>query len=618
MSLRILLILAFSLSACGGESERNSVTVTAKSVSTMSGGEPRQIIGSFKLEPTPITALLADAPAREASKPLLSSIGESQRLVLHRRAASSSTPDNPQFEPLDVAAWSRAAGIYEPPVTCSAVLNCQPAAERLNLEIASLQETTGLALLSVDDAVQDRVAVVRSVVAADPNVLLVESDARISSFFKPNDPEFSRMWALHEETLIQSATGRAGSAAFEAAWDRLEGGIIRRAVVAVVDTGWVPHPDLGNPPILQGTDLISDASIANDGDARDGDATDPGDGGTCDGAITRSSWHGTHVMGSIAAIGNNSYGIVGAGLDAVSVLPIRVLGLCGGFLSDAADGIVWAAGGKVASKGDSTLSNANPADVINLSLGGVGPCPAYLQTSIDFALSRGATIVVAAGNTSEGYQTSTPANCHGVIAVGANDKFGRLASFSNFGEGLALLAPGVEIISTVDAGLTSATGPALAEYSGTSMAAAHVSAAIGLLKSLEPTLAPGDVARRLSESATPFAGVATECISAGCGAGYLNAFRLLEPTPAQVSTDPPLEEEIQPELPAGDETRTEPPPVAAVTPPREESASAQGGSGAVNIIEVLSLSIVLFLGRARQRRSHVAPSRWFGRLRTAK
>ena len=106
-----------------------------------------------------------------------------------------------------------------------------------------------------------------------------------------------------------------------------------------------------------------------------------------------SSWHGTHVAGTIAALSDNGSGVAGVAPNA-KVEPLRALGKCGGYLSDIIDAITWGSGGTVAG----IPANANPAEVLNMSLGGGGTCGVALQSAIDAAVGRGTTIVVAAGN----------------------------------------------------------------------------------------------------------------------------------------------------------------------------------------------------------------------------
>src|SRR5690606_15464034 len=158
----------------------------------------------------------------------------------------------------------------------------------------------------------------------------------------------------------------------------------------VLDTGYADHNDL-DANIVPGYDFIIDEAVAGDGDGRDGDAHDPGDwyGGYA------SSWHGTHVAGTVAAVTDNGAGLAGVAYKA-KVQPVRVLGHGGGYTSDIADAIVWASGGTV----DGVPANENPAEVLNLSLGGDGSCAQdpVTQEAIDGAIERGVTVVVAAGN----------------------------------------------------------------------------------------------------------------------------------------------------------------------------------------------------------------------------
>ena len=235
-------------------------------------------------------------------------------------------------------------------------------------------------------------------------------------------------------------------------------------VTAVLDTGYRPHADLvGN--ILSGYSFISNVNTSNNGLTRSPDATDPGDWVTqqeldnangpyyhCASQPSDSSWHGTRVMGVIGATANNGTGIAGVSWLG-QILPVRVLGKCGGTTSDIADGMRWAAGIAV----NGVPNNPRPAKVINLSLGGIGACSSTFQQAIDDVTAKGVTVIVAAGN--DGLSTADqPANCRGVISVGATDATGRRASFSNFGPDVSLSAPGVNILSTSNTGTTTPAG----------------------------------------------------------------------------------------------------------------------------------------------------------------
>lgn len=327
------------------------------------------------------------------------------------------------------------------------------------------------------------------------------------------DPLWRRQWHMHDPKVGVDA---------EIAWRRTRGG---GAVVAVLDTGLAPHPEFDGQ-LLPGYDFVADAAEARDGDGRDADPTDEGDwreAGDC-GARTasRSSWHGTHVAGIVAARAGNVPGMVGLAPEA-RLIPVRVMGRCGGRLSDVADAIVWASGGAV----PGVPSVARKADVINLSLGVGGVCSPTFARAIAGARSRGTVVVAAAGNDSVPVSTSMPANCPGVVAVAALGRDGAMAWYSNFGEGVTLAAPGGslgergadDIVSTVDAGRRGRERPAYGWHAGTSMAAPQVAALVALMRSVDPDIGVDDVTRQLVDNARPLPGPCPK----GCGAGLMDA-----------------------------------------------------------------------------------------------
>ncbi|MCW0014671.1 S8 family serine peptidase, partial [Burkholderia pseudomallei] len=182
--------------------------------------------------------------------------------------------------------------------------------------------------------------------------------------------------------------------------------------------------------------------------------------------------------------------------------PVRVLGKCGGTLSDIADGMRWAAGLAV----PGAPANPNPAKVLNLSLGGYGrTCSTTYQNAINAITARGANVVVAAGNSGGPVAQSQPANCQGVIAVAAIDSRGVRASFSNTGPAVKIAAPGVGILSTLNAGQTSPGADSYASYNGTSMATPHVAGTVALMLAVNPSLSPSRVLQILQSTARPFA-----------------------------------------------------------------------------------------------------------------
>jgi serine protease len=297
-------------------------------------------------------------------------------------------------------------------------------------------------------------------------------------------------------------------------------------VVAVIDTGYRPHADLA-ANILPGYDFITSAVVGNDGNGRDADASDPGDGvnaGECGtGQLAQnSSWHGTHVSGTIAGLTNNGVGVSGIAFGA-KVLPVRVLGKCGGFTSDIADAIIWASGGTV----PGVPANLTPARVINMSLGGSGACDAASQNAISSARSRGTVVVVAAGNSNANASNASPANCSGVVAVGAVGRTGARSYYSNFGTLVDVSAPGGDqttgtangILSTLNTGTRAPGADSYAYYQGTSMATPHVAGVAALMLSVKPSLTPDQVEAMLKSSARP---LPVAC-SLGCGAGIVDA-----------------------------------------------------------------------------------------------
>ncbi|WP_066342794.1 S8 family peptidase [Azohydromonas lata] len=343
----------------------------------------------------------------------------------------------------------------------------------------------------------------------DADVEYAEPDALMQPQFTPDDARWSAQWPLHDATAgLRAPT----------AWEKSTGAGV---VVAVVDTGVRPHPDL-LANLLPGRDFITDDTVARDGDGRDADPTDPGDwttAGACyyGWTATKSTWHGTHVAGIVAAVANNGVGVAGVAFGA-KVLPVRVLGRCGGYTSDIADGLFWAAGGSVAGQPD----NPTPARVVNLSLGGAGACSVTYQNAISGARALGAVVVVAAGNGAMDVANSQPANCPGVVAVAAVKRSGGRASYSNYGAGVALAAPGGDsdypVLSTLNAGTTTPGADSYGGLRGTSMAAPHVSGVAALMLSRNPGLTPDEVATRLKNAARPFPAACS-----GCGAGLLDA-----------------------------------------------------------------------------------------------
>lgn len=335
------------------------------------------------------------------------------------------------------------------------------------------------------------------------------SASKTQAAVTPNDTLYPQQWNLHDAKGISTPE----------AWATTQGSGV---TVAVIDSGIVKHPDL-DANVLPGYDFITEPSIARDGNGRDSDPTDQGnweEAGVCgaDSEASESNWHGTHVAGSIAAIMNNKRGIAGVAPNA-KILPLRALGMCGGYDSDIADAMVWAAGGTV----EGVPANTHPAQIINLSLGGEGTCPATYSKAIAEVNKRGAILVVAAGNDDQDTSKIAPANCGGSIVVGSTNQKGQRSDFSNYGKIVDVSAPGDGIMSTVDLGTTVSTGAGYTEYDGTSMAAPQVAGIIALMKSVDPSLTADRAKQVLKQSAKPLT-----CDVNACGAGIANAASALE------------------------------------------------------------------------------------------
>jgi serine protease len=374
----------------------------------------------------------------------------------------------------------------------------------------------GVHLVRVDGRNDRAVLEVASALSQMPEVEYAQPNYLIQPQFSPDDSLFSEQWNLVNAKLPQ-------------AWD-LETGSRNPVTVAVVDSGILwrqgvsreSHPDLAGR-VLSGYDFISDPSIASDGDGRDPDPYDDGNSG--------SGFHGSHVAGILAAASNNAQGIAGVSGGA-RILPVRVLGIGGGSVADLADAILWSAGLAV----PGVPTNLNPAKVINLSLGSAGQCSdnPVLQDAITKAQRQGSVVVVAASNANADVSNFYPAGCSGVMAVGAVTRANSRATYSNYGLGVGLMAPGGAVGDGVlSLGRDSATGDFIyVREAGTSMAAPHVAGVAALLLSRKPSLTPAQVSQALRQSATPIS--ATQCNrsdAAECGAGLLNAegaIRLLD------------------------------------------------------------------------------------------
>jgi serine protease len=352
---------------------------------------------------------------------------------------------------------------------------------------------------------------------ADPEVEYVVPDVRrYPHATSPNDALFAGQWYL--QASQPSAVNAIG------AWDTEVG--TGGVVVAVLDTGVLyDHPDLGRADaggkLLPGHDFVTDAAKGNDGNGRDADPSDPGDwvndadktGTLANCEVSGSSWHGTRVAGVIGALSNNASGVAGLSWNSL-ILPVRVLGKCGGTDSDILAGMRWAAGLPV----PGIPTNPTPARVLNLSLGSSGPCQASYRDVIAELTARKVLVVISAGN--EGTVVSSPGNCAGVAAIAAIRHAGSKVGFSSLGPEVALAAPGGNCVNlnggpclfsldtTSNSGTTQPAAHIFTDQVnsnlGTSFSAPIVSGIAALMLARNHNLSTAQLLARLREGARPF------------------------------------------------------------------------------------------------------------------
>lgn len=360
--------------------------------------------------------------------------------------------------------------------------------------------------------------------SARPDVESATPNWILHAFAEPNDELYRLQWHYRAINLPP-------------AWDT-ETGSSNRVTVAVVDSGSIPHEDLR---FLPGYDFITDPALAGDGGGRDANPEDPGRG---------SNYHGAHVAGTVGALTNNENGVAGVNWN-VDLVPVRALGVDGkGALFDIMDGIRWAAGRPVSG----VPRNANPARVINLSLGvSAGmKCEQVMPGAGEFFTGLrddGVIVVVAAGNDNVDTAGVFPANCPGVITVGASGPENKRAPYSNYGREVDVMAPGGDlnasfaqdgrrypfgVLSTVRG---SDGKDDYAFFQGTSMAAPHVAGVISLMLSQEPRLSFNEVLTRLQNSTSD------PVCSDGCGEGLIDAAAALSSSGSDpIPPPPPLPE----------------------------------------------------------------------------
>ncbi len=376
---------------------------------------------------------------------------------------------------------------------------------------ASVEEDLPQSEVSVVDLPQDlSVSEAVSAYEASPEIEYAEPNFVLKPAAVPNDPSFSMMYALNNT----GQTGGVKDADIDApkAWDTTTGS--DDVVVAVIDEGVdISHPDLrdkiwtnaaevaGNGVDDDGNGYVDDVNgwdFVND----DASVYDP------DPLTGTGDEHGTHVAGTIAAAGDNGTGITGVSWR-TRIMPLKFLGVDGGYTSDAIEAINYAV-----DKG---------VKISNNSWGGGGKSQA-LQDAIARADSSGHLFVAAAGNGgADGVGDDNDATPHypssysnpNIVAVAATDDRDTLASFSNFGvTSVDLAAPGVRILSTLP-------GDAYGSYSGTSMATPHVTGVAALVKSRNLTLGDAKIKAKLLKRLDEKGGLAGKVLAGG----RLNAAR---------------------------------------------------------------------------------------------
>jgi serine protease len=464
---------------------------------------------------------------------------------------------------------------------------------------------------SADDSVETTVEHLQ----ADAEIEYAVADQRRFPHAVPNDTLYaSGQWYEQNGALTPAAVDA------QDAWD-ITGGD-PNLVIADLDSGVrFDHPDLlaiaAGGRLLPGYDFISNPTVANDGDGWDPDASDPGDWVTSADVATKqfkgctvqiSSWHGTRTAGLLGALTNNAHGIAGMTWKG-RILPVRVLGKCGGYDSDIITGMMWAAGFQVSG----APTNPTPARIINMSLGATGDCLPSYSDAITQITATGVLVVVSAGN--EGGPVDSPANCPGVVAVAGIRHAGTKVGFSSLGPQVTVSAPAgncvnvtgncvYSIQTTTNAGTM---GPVLNDDSytgnlistvdqpnsanlGTSFSAPIVSGIAALMASVNSNLNTCQLASRLKEGSTPFPQSSPdespqppmchppangsdmqslECICTNdgqtCGAGMANAFGAVKAAqrpiaavtlPSSVSPGQPVTLSAKPSLAANEQTLT--------------------------------------------------------------
>ena len=409
------------------------------------------------------------------------------------------------------------------------LLELQPGAAALVSADADSSQTKAHSFRNAEDRAKWETLMAIKSLNNDPTVEYAEPNYISKAFAVPTDPMYIQQ--AHYPFIN-----------LPAAWDQETGK--PNVIVAVIDTGvLLSHPDLQGQ-LVAGYDFISNPATARDGDGIDANPDDPGDssGGQ------PSSFHGTHVSGTVAAKTNNTIGGAGVAWGA-KIMPLRVLGLGGGTDYDINQAVLFAAG----LPNDSGTVPAQRADIMNLSLGGAGASQAS-QATYTAARNAGVLIVAAAGNANTA-TLSYPASYDGVISVSSVNLRRIRASYSNFGTAVDIAAPGGEGGDTNGDGfpdfvLSTAgddSGPQISfTYTfqqGTSMASPHIAGVMALMKSANANITP-DIVDQLLIAGKLTDDIGTVGRDNDFGHGLVNAQKAVAEALALVGGPPPADDPI--------------------------------------------------------------------------